>query len=296
MIIQNEAMLTDAVCADMASTPNLRLREVMDALVRHFHAFVREVRLTEDEWETAVAFVTELGRFTNSTHNETILAADVIGVSTLVGMINNPAYGGETASALLGPFWRKNSPVLALGESIACAGTPGIPMFISGRVTERDGTPIAGAMVDVWQADPRGMYDNQVEGFEGMNLRGQFETDDQGRFYLRSVRPAGYPVPVHGPTGGLLKAQRRSPYRPAHVHFMVSSPGHKTLVTQVFADDAENLDSDVTFSVMQSLVATFQRHESTEGAPDGFTAPWCSLTYDMVLAPGERRFPTPPIE
>jgi protocatechuate 3,4-dioxygenase beta subunit len=296
MIIENEAMLTDAVCADMASTPDRRLREVMEALVRHFHEFLREVRLTEDEWEKSVEFVTALGKATNATHNETILIADVLGVSSLVGMLNNPAYGGETASALLGPFWRKNAPVLELGASIAREGTPGIPMSISGRITERDGTPISGAMVDVWQADPRGMYDNQVDGFEGMNLRGQFQTDHCGYFYLRSVRPAGYPVPVHGPTGGLLKAQRRSPYRPAHVHFMVSSPGHKTLVTQVFADDAENLDSDVTFSVLDSLIAKFERHESLEGAPEGFTTPWCSLIYDMVLAPGECRFPTPPIE
>jgi catechol 1,2-dioxygenase len=251
--------------------------------------------LTDDEWEKAVAFVTALGQATNDTHNETILIADVLGVSSLVGMLNNPAYCGETESALLGPFWRANSPKLSLGASIAREGTPGLPMSVSGRITERDGKPISGALVDVWQADPRGMYDNQIAELEGMNLRGQFRTDSDGRFYLRSVRPAGYPVPTHGPTGGLLRAQRRSPYRPAHVHFMVSAPGFRTLITQVFADDAENLNTDVTFSVLESLVATFELHETLEGAPDGFSAPWCSLVYDMTLAPGESRFPTPPI-
>jgi protocatechuate 3,4-dioxygenase beta subunit len=295
MIIENEAALTQAVCADMAATPNQRLRHIMDALVRHLHAFLREARLTEEEWELGIAFLTAMGQATNASHNETILAADVLGASSLVGMLNNPAFAGESESALLGPFWRKSSPELALGSSIARPGTPGMPMRVSGRITDRDGGPLAGALVDVWQADPRGLYDNQIEGLDCMNLRGQFRTDDDGRFYFLSVHPAGYPVPTHGPTGDLLRAQCRSAYRPAHVHFMVSAPGYRTLITQVFADDAEHLESDVTFSVMRSLVATFERHESLEGAPAGFTTPWCSLVYDMTLACGESRIPTPPI-
>lgn len=295
MIIENDAMLTDAARADMALTPTTRLRKVMDALVRHLHAFVREVRPTDEEWEAGLAFVTALGQTTNDTHNETILAADVLGLSSLVGMLNNPTYGGETAAALLGPFWRKGAPELPLGASIAREGTPGIPLSISGRVTS-GGVPVPGALVDIWQADPRGMYDNQIAELEGMNLRGQFRTDENGHYYLRSVRPAGYPVPMHGPTGALLRAQHRSPFRPAHIHFMVSAPGHKTLITQVFADDAENLDSDVTFSVIRSLIGTFQRHETLADAPRGLTtAPWCSLVYNLTLAPGERRLPTPPI-
>lgn len=295
MIITDDTMLTDAVLADMASTPDARLREVMSALVRHLHGFVREIRPTEAEWETGLAFVTRMGQLTNDTHNETILAADVLGLSSLVGMLDNPTWGGETATALLGPFWRMNAPQLPLGASIAREGTPGLPVQVSGRVTGPGGAPIAGALVDIWQADPRGLYDNQIEGLEGMNLRGQFHTDEDGRYVFRTVRPAGYPVPTHGPTGELLLAQRRSPYRPAHIHFMVSAPGYKTLITQVFADDAEHLDNDVTFSVIQSLVGHFQRHDTLDGAPEGFTAPWCSLVYNLALVEGESRLPTPPI-
>lgn len=295
IIIENEGMLTDAVREAMAATPDARLRSAMDALVRHLHAFVREVRPTEQEWEAGIAFLTGLGQATNDTHNETILAADVLGISSLVGALNDCTVESQTASALLGPFWRKGVPDLPLGATIAGAGTPGRPVHVSGQVTTPDGSPVAGALVDVWQADPRGMYDNQIPDLTTMNLRGQFRTDAQGRYWFRTVRPAGYPVPTHGPVGDLLRAQRRSPYRPAHIHFMVSAPGYRTLVTQVFADDAEHLENDVTFSVIRSLVATFARHDTPEGAPEGFAAPWYSLAYDFCLTPGESRLPIPPI-
>jgi protocatechuate 3,4-dioxygenase beta subunit len=294
MIVQDEAMVTEAVLAGMAATPNRRLREIMDALVRHLHAFVREARPTEDEWDKGLAFVTGLGQMTNDRHNETILAADILGLSTLVGMQNNPSWGGETEAALLGPFWRLNSPKLSLGASIAREGTPGLPLHVNGRVT-CDGQPIADAVVDIWQADPRGMYDNQIDGLTEMNLRGQFRTNAEGRYYFRSVRPAGYPVPTHGPCGELLWAQHRSPFRPAHVHFMVSAPGYKTLITQVFVDDSEHLENDVTFAVTPRLIGLLKEHDTPEDAPEGFTAPWCSLVYDLSLARGESRLPTPPI-
>ncbi len=294
MIIRDENQLTDAVRAAMANTPDERLRLIMDALVRHLHAFVREVRPTDEEWELGLAFVTGLGQATSDCHNETILAADILGLSTLVGLWNNPTWGGETAAALLGPFWRKNSPQLPFGASIAQEGTPGIPVQVSGQVTCQ-GQPIAGAIVDIWQADPRGLYDNQIEGLEAMNLRGQFHTTADGHYQFRTVRPAGYPVPVHGPSGELLKAQRRSPFRPAHIHFMVSKPGFKTLTTQVFVDDPERLNNDVTFAVTPTLIGRFEMHDSLDGAPEGFTAPWGSLVYNLVLARGEGRLPTPPI-
>jgi protocatechuate 3,4-dioxygenase beta subunit len=217
MIIQDESQVTDAVRAAVADTPNERLRVVMDALVRHLHAFVREVKPTDEEWEQGVAFVTGLGQATTDTHNETILAADILGLSTLVGLQNNPTWGGETAAALLGPFWRMNSPELAFGASIAREGTPGVPVLVGGQVT-CEGQPVEGAIVDVWQSDPRGMYDNQIEGLNGMNLRGHFRTTAEGRYQFCTVRPAGYPVPTHGPSGELLRAQRRSPFRPAHIH------------------------------------------------------------------------------
>lgn len=294
MIIRDESQITDAVGASMAGTPNERLRVVMDALVRHLHAFAREVRPTDEEWERGLAFVTGLGQATNESHNETILAADILGLSTLVGMQNNPTWGGETTAALLGPFWRQNSPELPFGASIARDGTPGIPVQVGGKVT-CEGRPIEEAVVDIWQADPRGMYDNQIEGLEGMNLRGQFRTTREGGYQFRTVRPSGYPVPTHGPSGELLRAQRRAPFRPAHIHFMVSKPGFRTLITQVFVDDAERLDNDVTFSVTPTLIGRFEMHDTVDGAPPGFTAPWGSLVYDLAIARGESRLPTPPI-
>ena len=295
-MIENEAMLTGVVLDAIEPTPDARLREVVAALVRHAHAFLREVKPTEQEFEAAVGWVAGLGQATNDTHNEVILASDVLGLSTLVGLLNNPAFAGETEAALLGPFWRKGAPEMPLGSSIVQRPVQGgIPVLVRGRVTAREGGPVAGALLDIWQSDPHGFYDNQDPTLEGMNLRGQFRTDADGRYWFTTVRPAGYPVPLHGPVGSMLKAQARSPYRPAHIHFMVSAPGRRTLVTQVFADDAEHLATDVTFSVIRSLVARFEQHDTLEGAPPGFTAPWCLLEYDFVLVPGESRFPKPPI-
>lgn len=288
MIIEDQAGLTFAVETAMAQTPDPRLREIMGALVRHAHAFVREVRVSEEEFEAGIDFLVGIGQATTATKNEVVLACDVLGVSTLVGLLNNPMGPDHTAAALLGPFWRKHAPACALGDSIARADTPGTPLFVSGQVRDRSGAPIAGAKVDVWQASPVGLYENQDPDQPEMNLRGVFTTDAQGAFHFRSVRPAGYPVPTDGPVGPLLSAQRRHPYRPAHLHFMVTAPAYRTLVTQVFADDSDNLETDVTFGVVRSLVGQFQ----TEDGPDG---PSCSLVYDLVLAPGESRIPAAPI-
>ena len=295
MIIENEAMLTGAVLDAMRSTTDPRLREVMDAAVRHLHAFVREVRPNEVEFEQAIAFIAGLGQATTDTHHEVILASDVTGVSTLVGLLNNPAFAGETEAALLGPFWRHGAPDLPLGASIVHRPTAGMPVLVRGRVTAREGGPVANALLDIWQSDPAGFYDNQDPSLDGLNLRGRFRTDADGRYWFTTTKPAAYPVPTHGPVGALLRAQVRSPHRPAHIHFMVSAPGCKTLVTQVFADDGEHLDHDVTFGVIRSLVAHFEVQHTLDEAPPGFAAPWCLLEYDFVLVPGESRFPKPPI-
>ena len=295
MIIDNETMLTPAVHAAMRPTADPRLREVMDSLVRHLHAFVRDIRPTEEEFERAIDFVVGLGQATTETHNEVILTSDVLGVSTLVGLLNNPAFAGETEAALLGPFWRQGSPELELGGSLVHTPIDGLPVLVRGQVTAKEGEPLAGVLMDVWQADPVGYYDNQQPELTGMNLRGRFRTDADGRYWFTTVKPAGYPVPTHGPMGRVLIAQSRSPYRPAHIHFMLSAPGRKTLVTQVFADDAEHLHNDVTFSVIRSLVARFDPKETLDGAPPGFTAPWRLLEYDFVMNPGESRLPKPPI-
>ncbi|BEP33157.1 dioxygenase [Variovorax sp. V59] len=270
----------------MERTPDPRLRTVMNALTRHLHDFVQEVKLTEEEFEQALEFIVAIGQATGEKKNEVVLAADILGISTVVALQNNQDPHGESPAALLGPFWRANSPACALGDSIARSGTPGLPLVVAGTVRDAQGEPIAGATVDVWQASPIGLYENQDPAQEDMNLRGRFTTDAQGRFHFRSVRPAGYPVPTDGPCGVLLRAQQRHPNRPAHLHFMVSKPGHKVLVTQVFADDDQNLESDPTFGVTRRLIGCFAL------APDGQSA---TLQYDFQLEPGEMKFPRPPI-
>jgi catechol 1,2-dioxygenase len=296
MIIDNQQQVTDAVLRAMAATPDTRLREVMAALVRHLHAFAREVKLTEPEWEAAVAFVTGLGQATTDTHNEVILASDAVGLSTLVCLLNNGDTGNsETAAALLGPFWRMNSPRTENGGSIVRSPTPGAALFAECRVRNAAGEPIAGVEVDVWQASPAGMYENQDEAQADMNLRGKFVTDADGRFAFRSVKPAGYPVPVHGPVGAMLKAQRRHPYRPAHLHFLLYREGYKTLVTQVFVDDDEHLESDVVFGVTRRLIGGFTAGSGAAPAPD-VSGPWFALDYTFVMEPGQAVLPAPPIK
>ena len=270
----------------MSRTPDPRLRTVMESLTRHLHAFVQEVKLTEEEFERALGFIVAIGQATGDKKNEVVLAADLLGVSTLVALLNNQDPQGESPAALLGPFWRANAPVCEAGESIARSETTGTPLEVSGTVRNASGQPLAGATVDVWQASPVGLYENQDESQENMNLRGRFKTDDQGRFRLRTVRPAGYPVPTDGPCGELLRAQQRHPNRPAHLHFMVSKPGHKVLITQVFADDDENLESDPVFGVTRRLIGCFQPEEGASQA---------TLQHDFVLEPGEMKFPHPPI-
>lgn len=297
MLIEHESEVTEAVVEAMARTPDARLREVMAALVRHTHAFVREVWPSEDEFEAGMRFLVALGQGTTDKTNEVVLAADILGISSLVGLLNHPMSHGQTAAALLGPFWRRNAPRYELGASLVRSPTPGAPMFVSGVVRDLDGRPVAGADVDVWHASPVGLYECQDPEQAEMNLRGMFTTDAEGRFHFRSVRPSGYPVPTDGPCGDLLRAQLRHPYRPAHLHFMITKPGFETLITQIFSDDSEHLETDVTFSVIGSIVGRYERHGPETGpapAPD-VKGPFYTLAYDFVLEPGEMRIPIPPI-
>jgi protocatechuate 3,4-dioxygenase beta subunit len=292
-IIHDEASVTAVVHAAMAATADPRLRQIIRALVDHSHALIREVDLTEAEFETALKFLVEIGQQTNDHHNEVVLAADVLGLSTLVALRNNPQNLGQTASALLGPFWRAASPLCANGDSIARSDLEGPVMHVSGQVRGVHGEPIAGAVVDVWQASPVGLYENQDEQQPPMNLRGRFHTDTEGRYSFRTVRPAGYPVPTSGAVGVLLQAQNRHCMRPAHIHFMVSKPDYKTLITQVFSDESEHLASDVVFGVTASLVGKFARHGA---APSSDAAPHYVLEYDFVMERGLSTFPEPPIK
>jgi catechol 1,2-dioxygenase len=295
MFIENDKEVTPAVLAAMENTADPRFKEIITALVKHLHAFARDVKLTEAEWERGIGYLVALGQRTNDTHNEAILASDSIGLSTLVCLMNNGQEGNtETAAALLGPFWRMQSPVTTSGGSIVRSETPGPALFADIVVKDAKGNPLAGVEADVWQASPVGKYENQDETQADMNLRGKFTTDAEGKFSFRSVKPAGYPVPTDGPVGELLRAQNRHPYRPAHLHFLLFKPGFKTLVTQVFVDDDEYLQSDAVFGVTKKLVGDFKKHADKAPAPD-VSGEWYSLGYTFHMEPGEAVLPTPPI-
>lgn len=280
--------LLPLVLKAMQATPDARLRQLMASLTTHLHQFVLENQVTEAEFERAVAFVTGIGHATGAEKNEVILASDLFGVSTLVMLLNNPGGDGDSHAALLGPFWRANAPDCEPGDNIARGDTAGVPLEVRGTVYGADGRPLAGAVVDVWQASPVGLYETQDPNQPDMNLRGRFSTDAQGRYFLRSVYPAGYPVPTDGPCGELLRAQLRQPLRPAHLHFMVSAPGHRVMVTQVFPQGTEFLDRDPVFGVTASLVGQF---DSVELAGQ----PQFRLAHDFHLIAGETVFPHPPI-
>jgi catechol 1,2-dioxygenase len=296
-IIETQEEVTPVVLAAMAQASSDRLREVAESFVRHMHAFAREVKLTEAEYDTGIDFLNRIGQATNDRHNEGILFADAIGFSTLVCLLNNGNAGAtETASALLGPFWRANSPKTANDGSIVRSPTPGPELFVSCRVVDVNGKAIEGVEVDVWQSSPIGLYENQDDTQADMNLRGKFTTDAQGRFEFRSVKPAGYPVPTDGPVGDMLRVQHRHPYRPAHIHFLGFKPGFKTLITQVFVDDDQHLSSDVVFGVTRALIGDYRRHDAgVPPAPD-VKAPWYTLDYTFVMEAGEAKLPTPPIK
>ena len=296
-IIGHEADVTGIVLAAMNQADSPRLREIAASFVQHMHAFARDVRLTEQEYDVGIEFLNRIGQATNDRHNEGILFADIIGFSTLVCLLNNGQGGAtETASALLGPFWRMHSPATANGGSIVRSPTPGPALFVNARVRDLKGQPIAGVEIDVWQSSPAGLYENQDDTQADMNLRGKFTTDADGRFGFRSVKPAGYPVPTHGPAGDLLRAQNRHPFRPAHLHFLGYRPGYKTLITQVFVDDDEHLANDVVFGVSRALIGDFRRHEEGEAPAPDINGPWYSLDYTFVMEAGEAVLPRPPIK
>ncbi|HKR89322.1 MAG TPA: dioxygenase [Phenylobacterium sp.] len=296
MIVEDPDQLTADVIAVMDRTQDPRLREIMSCLIRHLHGFVREVRLTEDEFRTATALINEMGQLTNDTHNETVLMAGSLGVSSLVCMINNPGSSSRrTSQSLLGPFWRMHSPRTENGGSILRSATPGPALFMTGRIVDPNGEPIAGAEVDVWQSAPNGLYENQDSEQADMNLRGKFTTDADGRFWFRTVKPAGYPIPTDGVVGRLLAAQGRHPFRPAHMHALAYKPGFKTLISQVYLADDERLDSDAQFGVSRHLIGRLERHGEAHPT-ETVDAPWYSLDYTFVMQPGEATLPRPPIK
>ncbi|OKO73234.1 dioxygenase [Bradyrhizobium sp. AS23.2] len=297
MIIAREQDVTAAALAVMERTSDPRLRQIMVSLVKHLHAFVRDVRLTEKEFRDATAIVAELGKLTTDTHNEVVLMAGSLGVSPLVCLLNNGDQGNtETDQSLLGPFWRLNSPRVENGGSIVRSETPGATLFVNGRVVDKDGRPVAGAEVDVWHASPVGLYENQDPEQADMNLRGKFTTDQDGCFSFRSVMMVGYPIPTDGVVGRLLEAQSRHAYRPAHLHALIFKPGFKVLISQVYDPNDPHIDSDVQFGVTQALIGKFVRHEMPHPTAPDVPAPWYSLDHTYRLEAGEAVLPRPPIK
>jgi hydroxyquinol 1,2-dioxygenase len=283
MIAGNEDDITAAVLSEAERTPDPRSRELLMAAVRHLHAFVREVRLTEPEFFQLLAALTRAGQASNAAHNEVVLGAGSLGLSALVCMVNNGANG--TAN-LLGPFWRADAPLMARGESIVRGPVTGEPVLARVEVVDAEnGRPVPAAEVDVWHASPEGFYENQDPGQADMNLRGRFVCDADGTFDFTTVKPAGYPVPVNGPVGDLLRLQGRHNLRPAHIHFLIASPGYKTQFAQVYSADDPHLETDVQFAVTRRLVAHY-RPRSDGG--------WL-LEQRFELMRGTSRMPVPPI-
>ena len=297
MIIERQQDVTIAATSVMEQTSDPRLREIMVSLVKHLHGFVRDVRLTEAEFREAAAIVGELGKLTTDTHNEIILMAGSLGVSSLVCLLNNGDQGNtETAQSLLGPFWRLNSPRVENGGGIVRSDTPGAPLFVTARVVDAESRPIIGAEVDIWHASPVGLYENQDPEQAEMNLRGKFITDADGRFWFRSVMMVGYPIPTNGVVGRLLKQQNRHPYRPAHLHALIFKPGFKVLISQVYDPADPHIDSDVQFGVTTALIGNFVRHDEAHPTARDVRTPWYSLDYVYRMEAGDAVLPRPPIK
>lgn len=278
----NEDTLTQETLRRLQNTTDPRTLQVSQALVRHLHAFVKEIEPTQEEWAWGIDFLTRVGKMCDDKRQEFILLSDVLGVSMLVDAINHRMPEGATETTVLGPFFVEERKSFPLGANMS-AGVGGTPMFVRGSVSDTNGNPVPGATIDIWHSDEEGFYDVQHDEAE-LAMRGRFTADERGRFWLWSVRPKYYPIPADGPVGEMLDAQGRHPFRPEHVHFMISAPGYETLVTHVFAEDDPYLDSDVVFGVKNSLITPYIDHPPGT-APDGTQqdVKFVELAYDFVL-------------
>src|SRR6516225_825851 len=275
----------EVVAASFAGAPP-RLREVLTSLVGHLHAFVKEVALTEAEWGQAIEFLTATGHRCDEVRQEFILLSDVLGVSMLVETINHRAAGGSTESTVTGPFHVVASPPRALGDTISLDGK-GEPCLVTGQVTGARGEPLAGAQVDVWQASADGFYDVQQPGIQPeLNLRGLFTADPGGRFWFTTIVPSYYPIPDDGPVGELLRVTGRHPYRPAHIHFIVTAPGYRPVATHLFVAGSRYIGSDAVFGVKESLVREFPVvDDPARAAEHGLPNPFRAVHFDVALLP-----------
>lgn len=283
---RREEELTATVVASFANTPDERRKTVVESLTRHVHAFIREVRLTEDEWHAGIEFLTAAGRITDDKRQEFILLSDVLGASMQTITVNNAAYGDATEATVFGPFFVQDSPRIELGGDIA-GGAHGEPCWVEGTVTDANGAPVAGARVDVWEADDDGRYDVQYPDGRVAG-RAHLLTDTDGTYRFWGLTPTSYPIPHDGPVGALLASTGRSPIRAAHLHFRVTAPGLRTLVTHIFVRGNEFLATDTVFGVRESLIRDFVRQPAGTSTPDGRDLgdrSWTRVRFDIVLAP-----------
>jgi len=310
MIIKKPSDITACVLKELEGAKDARFKEILHSAVKHLHAFVSETKLTEPEYQKICGVIARMGQMTNEHHNEVVLAGGSLGISALVCLLNNginvkrrenddEANGLDdeliTTANMLGPFWRDNSPLSQNGDNLARGTTKGEPIFVKAWVKDRSGEAVPNATVDVWHTSAQGFYENQDTSQVDMNLRGRFTTNEQGLIEFRSVKPAGYPIPVNGPVGDLLRMQGRHNMRPAHIHFLIHKEGFKTQFSQVYSNDDPNIHSDVQFGVTQSLLANYIKHSGN--APDpAIKGVWYSLDHTFVISRGPSGLPRAPIK
>ena len=270
----NQDTITQAVIARLATTPDPRLKEIMTSLVQHLHAFAREVKLTEEEWMKGIQFLTATGQMCDDRRQEFILLSDTLGLSMLTVAMNSDKPAGCTEPTVFGPFFLEDAPRFELGDDVS-NGAKGESCMVRGTVKSLTGEPIPNALLNVWQADADGNYDVQYAELAHPQARGILHADNNGHFHFKTILAEAYPIPSDGPVGAMLKATKNHPWRPAHLHFMIDAPGYERLITHVFRDHDQYLDSDVVFGVRQSLVAEWPRQ------PDGSY----TLDFDFVLNP-----------
>lgn len=282
-----ETNLTAAVLAKLESAADPRFKQVMTSLIKHLHAFVREVELTEEEWFAGIQFLTATGQKCDDRRQEFILLSDTLGISMLVDAINHRKPEGATESTVLGPFYVPGVPEMPSGSNIA-EGVEGEPTHFSGRVLTLDGNPIAGATLDVWSTDGEGLYDVQ-KPTASMRARARIRTNSDGRYAFWTIKPVSYPIPTDGPVGKMLLKMERHPYRPAHTHIIISAPSHEPVTTHLFLEGDSYLESDAVFAVKNSLVVDFVPHEPGV-APDGkrMDRPYYTVQYDFSLVSVDR--------
>ncbi|WP_199431990.1 dioxygenase family protein [Qaidamihabitans albus] len=283
MAFVNEDNLTDLAVRRWATARPDRLAELMTALVRHVHEFAREVRLTEEEWAAAMEWLAATGRISDDKRQEFILGSDVLGLSTLVVQLNNRFSEKATPATVLGPFHIDGSPTVGSGHDMS-DGLPGTPLFVSGTVTDTEGRPVPGAVLDVWQADAEGTYEAQLPDVDEARLRAKYRTGEDGTYCVRTIAPRGYSIPMDGPVGELIRRTGISHYRPAHIHFLIDEPGYARLITHLFQQGADYLESDVVFGTKDALIVPFTEHGAGP-APDGgrIDEPYLHAEFDFVL-------------